>query len=193
MSTASAGIVREQRGTRGNVKRAPFSGESSSDRYQCLLSGSCHYRPPKYCILYNWIEYRESATWCLLTLGNGLVKSKIVLNHGLSPGGCKVKHDAVSRAGPQRMQVIKGRGETLTKTPHNFTGFFHASGQRSNMCWAAQFFQVVICTKPAKKKSPGRVWWSMLYCLPCSRKLKAVQCKLQLTVIKEGPEAMILN
>lgn len=37
----SAGILRHQRGTRGNVKTAPFSGESSSDRYQCLLSGSC--------------------------------------------------------------------------------------------------------------------------------------------------------
>lgn len=121
----------------------------------CFLA-AVHYRAPKYCILYNWIEYRESATWCLLTLGNSLVKSKIVLNHGFSPAGCKVKHNALSRAGPQRMQVIKGGGEKLTKPLRILLAFLMPLRKKAKkhiitMCWAAQLFQVVIYTKSVKK------------------------------------------
>lgn len=50
-----------------------------------------------------------------------------------------MKHGALSRAGPQRVEVIKGAGEkNEQKTPQIFNSPFHASGQRSTSTLRAE-------------------------------------------------------
>lgn len=89
-----------------------------------------------------------------------------------------MKHSALSRAGPQRMQVIKGGGGGANKNPQNFNSLFHASGQRSTSTQCAELHSSFRWS--SAQNQPKRPWYSMIeYVLLSPFLEKAQGCTMQ--------------
>lgn len=85
---------------------------------------------------------------------------------------------------PQGMQVKQKRG--WGNPTQIFTSPFHASRQRSRSTPRAEPHSSSRWAPAHRSQTSAvTVWWNTLCCPPCSRKLKAVWCKLHLSLIKD--------